>query len=70
MCIRDRRYIGPVKEHCVWLSRNPKLGSSFFQSIKRMGNIDEVLEFLDKLESLNKIEETLAFRSKEISTFQ
>ncbi len=41
-----KRYIGCAKENCVWLSRNPKLGPSFFQSIKRMSNIDEIILFL------------------------
>ncbi len=46
-----RRSIGPAKELCVWLSRNPKLGSSFFQSIKRMSKIDEILEILYRMET-------------------
>lgn len=44
-----KRYTGCAKELCVWLSRNPKLGPSFFQSIKRMNNIDEILLFLKKI---------------------
>jgi len=44
-----RRYIGSAKELCVWLSKNPKLGRSFFQSIKRMNNIDEIIGFLKEI---------------------
>ena len=43
-----KRYIGCAKELCVWLSKNPLMGKEFFQSIKRMNNLDEIIVFLEK----------------------
>lgn len=43
--------IGVIKETSCWLGRNPLLGRSFFEKIKRMQSIDAVLTWIDELRS-------------------
>jgi tRNA-dihydrouridine synthase C len=44
---RENAAVGPFKEFSVWFSRNPLVGSSFFQGVKRLQSVDEVRQFID-----------------------
>lgn len=44
---RQNGAIGPFKEFSVWFSRNPIVGSEFFQGVKRLQHIGEIRTFID-----------------------